>query len=288
MSNSNTSWSDWLENLAARGALGLGLLLPYRWRVPAMGWVMARIIAPVAGLRGRIRDNLAFVLPDLPEATVDALQREVPDNMGRTLIEVYSGSDFYKHCESLTLGGPGWPAVAEARDTGRPVLIVSAHFGNYDALRVALIQAGCNVGAIYRPFNNPYFDAHYRKTISRIGPIFARGSRGAGEMVHHIRNGGMAAIAADQWVFEGAPLTFFDKPASTATSAARLALKYDALLVAGYGVRKDDGLDFDLVIEAPIPHTTVDEMSQALNDSLEAQVRAHLGQWMWTHRRWKA
>jgi KDO2-lipid IV(A) lauroyltransferase len=42
-----------------------------------------------------------------------------------------------------------------------------------------------------------------------------------------------------------------------------------------------------MVIEAPIPHDTPEAMTQALNDSLEAQVRAHMDQWLWTHRRWK-
>ena len=28
-------------------------------------------------------------------------------------------------------------------------------------------------------------------------------------------------------------------------------------------------------------------MTQALNDHLEVQVRAHMEQWLWVHRRWK-
>jgi KDO2-lipid IV(A) lauroyltransferase len=28
-------------------------------------------------------------------------------------------------------------------------------------------------------------------------------------------------------------------------------------------------------------------MTQALNDSLEAQTRKHMEQWFWVHRRWK-
>jgi KDO2-lipid IV(A) lauroyltransferase len=28
-------------------------------------------------------------------------------------------------------------------------------------------------------------------------------------------------------------------------------------------------------------------MTQAINDSLEAEVRGHMEQWFWIHRRWK-
>ena len=33
--------------------------------------------------------------------------------------------------------------------------------------------------------------------------------------------------------------------------------------------------------------TTPEDMTQALNDSLEARVRQHMGQWLWFHNRWK-
>lgn len=279
--------SDRIQNWGARGLMGAALALPYAWRVPAMGWLTSAVVAPLAGLRTRIRENLGLVVPDLPEEDVRRLTWNVPNNMGRTLIEVYSGNDFYRHCATLTLGGDGWPDVKQAAKDQRPVVIVTGHFGNYDALRVALIQAGCQVGAIYRPFNNPFFDAHYRSTINRIGPIWPRGPNGLTQMVKHLKGGGMAAIAADQFVSDGAPVSFFGRAAATSLASAKLALKFDALLVAGYGIRREDGLNFDLVLEKPVDPATPEEMTEKLNASLEAQIRAHMDQWMWTHRRWK-
>ena len=58
-------------------------------------------------------------------------------------------------------------------------------------------------------------------------------------------------------------------------------------MVPGYATRRDNGIDFDLVVEAPIPHSDAVTMTQALNDSLEAAVRANMDQWFWIHRRWK-
>ena len=75
--------------------------------------------------------------------------------------------------------------------------------------------------------------------------------------------------------------------ARTALSAAELALKYDALLVPTYAVRRPDGLTFDIIVEPPIPHGSAKAMTQALNDSLETLVRQHMDQWFWVHRRWK-
>jgi KDO2-lipid IV(A) lauroyltransferase len=75
-------------------------------------------------------------------------------------------------------------------------------------------------------------------------------------------------------------------PAMTALSAAELALRYDAVVIPAYGLRQPDGLGFDLILEAPVPPDTPEAMTQALNRSLEAHVRTHMDQWLWTHRRW--
>ena len=64
-----------LVDLAIRGLIGGLMLLPYRWRVPLCGAVVARVVAPLAGYRRRIRENLALILPDLPAAEVRRIER---------------------------------------------------------------------------------------------------------------------------------------------------------------------------------------------------------------------
>ncbi|WP_128516398.1 lysophospholipid acyltransferase family protein [Tabrizicola thermarum] len=278
----------WLQDRALRGLIWLLLRLPYRWRVPLCGWVLSRIIAPLAGYRQRIRDNLALVLPDLPPAEVERIARAVPDNVGRTVIEIYSGPEFIARAASHPLTGQGVAALEEAHKVGRPVILVTGHFGNYDASRAALISRGYRVGALYMPMTNRHFNEHYVRAISRIGtPVFPRGRAGLADMVRHLRSGGMLGMLVDQHMVHGEALDFFGHPALTALSAAELALRYDALLVPTYAVRQPDGLSFRIIVEPPIPHGTPQAMTQALNDSLEALVRQNIDQWFWIHRRWK-
>jgi KDO2-lipid IV(A) lauroyltransferase len=276
------------SNLVLRGVIWALLAIPYRWRIPLAGWVVSRILSPVAGYGKRVRANLALIFPDMPQAEVARMVRAVPDNAGRTLVEVYSGAEFKAKVADSRITGAGLSAILQARDRGQGVILVSGHFGNYDVPRAVLSAQGHLVGALYKPFSNPFFDKHYRRTISAIGtPIFPRGRRGLAEMVQHLRAGGLLGILIDQSIEHGAPLTFFGKRARTALSAAELALKYNCLLVPVYGVRQPDGLSFELVIEDPIPASTPEKMTQALNDSLEAIARQHLDQWFWIHRRWK-
>ncbi len=288
MAKQKRGWSDWTQYQMIRGSIALALALPYRRRVAFMGWVMARVAAPIAGWDKRVRDNLALIHPEMSEPEVQRLMRRVPDNFGRSLIEIYSGAEFTNHVKDIPFSGAGVDALKEARDQGRPVILITGHFGNYDAPRAALIAQGYPVGGLYNPMSNGYFNDQYVRAISGLGtPVFERSRRGLAEMVRFLKGGGIVGMVADHYMRHGTPLDFLGQPAYTALSAAEMAVKYDALVVPIYGLRHDDGIGFDIIVDAPIPHSDPLAMTQAMNDSLAALVRSHPEQWFWIHRRWK-
>ena len=288
---STLSFSDragyFASNLVLRGLIGAFRAIPYRWRVPAMGWLVGRL-APLVGFSRRVRDNLRLVMPEMPEAEVRRMCRAVPDNAGRTLIELYSGAPFIARARRAPVTGPGLAALEAAREQGRPVVLITAHFGNYDAARANLIARGFQMGALYRRMANPYFNAHYVDTISAVGtPMFEQGRRGMVQLVRHLKQGGIIAIVGDLHAHDGIEMEFFGKPAVTSLVPAELALKYDAALIPVYAVRQPNGLDFEIVMQDEIPHGDAKRMTETVNAGLEALVREHMEQWFWIHRRWK-
>lgn len=280
---------DRLGNAVFLGVMRVAQALPYPRRIAAMGWFFAHVLGPVAGWRKRIRTNLAMARPDLPPAEVRRLERAVPENAGRSLAEIYSGSEFTDRIRaSDPLYGPGLPALHEAAAAGRPVIVACAHFGNYDAMRTALSAQGWPVGALYRPMNNEAFNQHYIPAIRAIAePIFPRGRSGLAAMLRFLKGGGWLALGFDQYDGHGAELRFFGLPSKTVLTPAELAIRYDALLIPVSGIRQADGLNFRVEVGDPVPHSEPAEMMQILNDDLERLVRAHMGQWFWIHRRWK-
>ncbi|WP_378212781.1 lysophospholipid acyltransferase family protein [Aquicoccus sp. G2-2] len=279
---------DRLQFAAIRSVFWLMYRLPYRWRVPFSGWFLSRIVAPLLGWRKRIAANLRLVMPEISAAETHRLQHAVPDNFGRTMAELFSPQEFLPIARGTALEGPGLAALKQAQTEGRPSILVSGHFGNYDVIRAGVIAQGFQVGGIYRPMNIPQFNEIYVDSISQIGqPLFSRGRRGMGQMMRFLKDGGTLAVLIDQRLSNGVALQYFGQTAYTALSFAELALKYNATVVPCYAIRQPDGLSFRAVLEAPVPHTTAEEMTQALNDSLEAMVRQHMGQWFWIHNRWK-
>ena len=280
---------DRISNAAFSGLMRLAQALPYPRRVALMGWLFSHILAPLAGWRRRIRANLAHAMPGLPAHEVRRLTRAVPDNAGRAMAETYSGAEFLAHIRAGSpLEGPGVAALEQAAAEGRPVVLAAAHFGNYDAMRAALLARGWSVGGLYRPMNNPFFNRHYVAAIEAIGkPLFPRGRKGLAEMLKFLRGGGMLAIGIDQYVQDGTMLRFFGQPTLTALTPAELALRHHAPLIPITAIRQPDGLNFRIHVGEAIPEAAPEAMMQALNDDLEALVRRHPGQWLWAHRRWK-
>lgn len=280
---------DRIANAAFLAVMGLARALPYERRIPAIGWLFARVLGPVAGWRQRIRTNLAMARPDLTPAELHHLLRAVPENAGRSLAEIYSGAEFTDRIHAADpLAGPGLPALEQAAQAGRPVILAVAHFGNYDAMRAALAGRGWPVGALYRPMNNEAFNRHYIPAMRAIAePLFPRGRAGLASMLRFLKGGGWMALGFDQFDDHGAELRFFGLPTKTVLTPAELAIRYDALVVPVAGIRQPDGLSFRVEVGAPIPHGPPAAMMQALNDDLERLVRAHMAQWFWVHRRWK-
>jgi KDO2-lipid IV(A) lauroyltransferase len=256
--------------------------------VPAIGPLTRRALSRPLGWHARIGAHVDLALPEASSALRRRIVAGAADNAGRAIMEMYSGAEFVARVADLPIGGPGAAMMAEARDAGRPIVLVPGHFGNYNAARAALTTAGYRLGALYRPMRNAAFNTHYVEAMEAMGgALFPRGRSGLGGILKHLRGGGMLAIFADLHVGGGAPLTFFGRRAMTTLTPADLAARFDALMVPCYAIRRPDGLTFDIEVATPVPPGSPEERMQAVNDDLERQVRARPEQWFWIHRRWR-
>ncbi len=276
-----------LTGAALYAPIRLSRALPYRWRIPAAGWLTSRILAPLAGYNKRVRQNLAYACPEIDKQQAKRLSLEVTNNAGRNMMELYS-PEFRDHVLRTPVEGPGLSLIEQARAEGRPILFVTGHFGSINATRVAMIEMGFPMGVFYRPMTNRPFNAHYVDAMARISePLFEQGRRGMLQMVKRLRSGGCVGILSDLNAHDGVPLEFFGKPALTSLATAEMALKYGTPLVPVWAVREPNGLDFRIIVEDEIPASDAVTMTREFNTRLEAMIRQHMGQWFWIHRRWK-
>jgi len=269
--------------------LKLARLVPFRARVALGGTLAGLALRYFPPARKRVMANLARIYPDLAPTAARARCLAIGQQLGRTLTEILFGVENQAKHLPFEVSGPGLEAIRAARDAGKPILLVSAHFGQWDAARIYLRDAlGIEVGALYRPNNNPYYEPYLAEGAAASGrPLVPKGSDGFRQLLRHLKAGGAFAIMADQYHFTGPPLPFLGADARTALTPAELALRYDAPLVPCFGIRRDAEGRIDVVFEAPIAHDTPQAMMRDFNDRATARITADPDQWLWPHRRWK-
>lgn len=270
---------------ALRALLALVSVLPLPRRRAVVGAVTEWLVRSTP-LRRRAARNLALVWPDMAAAERDRLIARIGREAGRTLTGIWFNRDLAAEARGLEAEGPGLAALRAAKAAGRGALIVSGHFGEWEAIRHVLRREGMETGALYRPNNNPYYEPIFRAGIELGGqPIIPKGAAGMRVMLRHLRAGGFMAILADQHLGDGVLLDFLGRPARTTLSPAELSLRYDVPLVPAFAPREDGRRR--IVIEAPIPASDPETMMAEFNARLGTWVRRHPEQWHWLHRRWK-
>lgn len=267
-------------------------LTAVRWRSfdarsRALGTTFGLIMRWFPRARRRFDGEVNRVFPNMIRRDRIQLGQEMGRQMGRTLFEIYHDAEFQTQHHKFNGFGPGLRALKDAHAKGKGGIIVSGHFGQWEAVRAVLRMHGMESGAVYRPNKNRHYERRLRAGIEAGGkPIFATGRVGTMGIVRHLRQGGIVSILLDEKYAEGVKLPFLGHDALTSLSAAQLALKYDLPMIPAYGIRTGDGNSFDVEFEAPIPHSDAIQMTQAFNDSLSTRIMANPEQWYWMLRRW--
>lgn len=285
-----------VEAAAVRGALRvLRALGPAR--ASDLGGAVARAVGPWLPA-SRVADvNLRLAMPELGAAARRRVIHGVWDNLGRTAGE-------FPHLGRLVQDapeGPGWrvegvahvEAVARA---GGPAIFATAHYGNWEMLPPACARFGAPPSSFYRPADNRAVDAVIAELRAEAGggavDYFPKGRDGAVQALVHLRRGGFLGVLFDQKMNDGIEARLFGRPAMTAPALARLALRLRCPVVPLY-VRREGPARLVVVFEAPLALPDSGDkaadtlaLTQAVNDRLEAWVRARPELWLWLHRRW--
>lgn len=281
--------SDFLTNLPLRGLAALTRPLPERARAAVGAAALRVILHRIPRFRKRVDENLARIFPDMPRSERDAIRARLAVHLGRTAVEILHPGALLARASHFTWEGEaGLETLLQAEANGTGAVSVSGHFGQWEACRAFMKARGIEVGAIYRPLKNRYSERDLTRRYSAFGtPLFPKSKRGTLRLVRHLQEGNLIAILADQKIDEGLLTDFLGQPAATAPLAAELALSRGVPLVAAYATRGPDPFSIHISFEDPIPHTDAATMTQAINDSLAARVRAHPDQYYWLHRRWQ-
>ncbi len=280
--------SDVVSGLGFAMAMGLFRLFPVAW-ASALGGGLFRRVGPHLGASRIALRNMAKAFPDWTQGRLRETLAGMWENLGRVLAE-------YPHLAALEKGIAGMVEVVEdehfeaLRRQDGPALILAAHMANWELVETLHARYGMEVAYVYRAPNNPVVARLLRKFRGPYG--FAKGRRGAAQLMAWLGDGKKAILLVDQKMNDGIPVPFFGRAAMTAPAIANLAHRFGCP-VYGMRIERLGGVRFRIRIEAPLrvdaskPRAqAAPETMAAVNAVVEGWVRAHPEQWLWLHRRW--
>jgi len=244
-----------------------------------------------------VEDNLAIAFPQMDAVVRDSIVAASFRNWGRIGAEAVHGDAIIERARAV----PEWKALAaaveEGRASGRGLLLLTAHIGNFEMLARIFGTVVAPIAVFHRPLGISEVDAFLIRERQRHGVTTLGRGAAVREAMRILAAGGCVAIPLDQNQREGRGI-FIDvlgHPACTSTMLARLCLASGAPVLPVFAVWNGESTT-PVIGELFPPPARVgaagrDEVLRGLTLRYSAEVdrvvRRFPHQWNWAHRRWK-
>jgi KDO2-lipid IV(A) lauroyltransferase len=276
--------------------------------VQALSWRLAFKLADgLAWLAYRLdrrhrqvaRENLEHAFSELDEPARNRLVRAVYRHFATIAIEMirmprvlYRSTldNFVRYADPADLERVlGWIR------SGRPLMVLTGHFGNWEILGYATGLFGCRGGVVARRLDNPHLDRFLLDFRRKTGLTLLDKNVDYPRILDILANRGSLGMVGDQDAgARGLFVNFLGRPASTFKSIALLSLEYSAPVLVLGAARMGDPMQYRLYLEdviLPEEHATHADaarlITQRYTEALERMIRRHPEQYFWLHRRWK-
>lgn len=280
--------SQFLEFLLFQPILLILNILSFRGGGAFGKWLFSAI-GPLLSVNRVGHKNLQIAFPHLSVAERTQILKKMWGHLGQTFFEYVKLASFDpRKVAGCYIEGEAHlrKAIQEQQRQGRPILLFTAHFGQWEMGTHLAQLEGLKVAQVTRFLNNPYMRACINRVHQKVvGHLIPKGPSGAKKILMSLKSGEAVSMLADQKMDNGEEALFFGQKAMTAPAWARLAQKYKVNILPFYGVRTGLGT-YKIVYEAPLENVDdVGKTIQAMNDHIESWIRLHPEQYFWLHKR---
>ncbi len=259
--------------------------------------VLATLFCRVLRIRGKVIDeNLRFAYPEMTERQRRQLAWRMWEHLFLFATEVaHTGRKVQEHNWRDYVKVVGEATLVERMLDDRPLLLVTAHYGNFELATYMLSLFGYRVYSVARPLDNPYLDRFVNGFRGSKGQTILSKQDDYDRILEILGEGGAVSFVADQYAgHKGCWVRFFNRQASAHKAIALFALNHDAPMAVGHCRRVGKPLHCELHLQSVAdPRNAADEagsisqLTQWYHGEFEKLIRESPEQYWWLHRRWK-
>ncbi len=249
------------------------------------------IIGPFFRSKKLIYSNIKKAFPNIKSDNSEKISKLMWNNYGRVFAEYMFIKEFRNGKLASKIKIEGNEILEEIKNSNRQVVFISGHFANFELMAMQIEKSGIKLSAIYRPLNNIFLnqvmEGIRKKHICKNQ--IKKGIGGLKKLITLKKNNFSTAIMIDQRVSEGILSDFFNHKASTTSIPAELVKKFNIDVVPVY-IERIEGINFKIKIYKPLnfnQESSVQNITDKLNQILETMIVRKPEQWIWSHNRWK-
>ena len=285
------------------GAIGFYIFYAFAWLLALLPMRILYIFSDIIflfiyyfpGYRKKVvKTNLKNSFPEKNKKELHDIERKFYRHFADFMIEVLVLNNLslkllQKRCTFSNL-----EILDRLFDEKRDVLVVVAHYNNWEWYHFAPLVFKQKAIVIYKPLQNKYFDNYINKMRKKYGGILSPMSNVIRDIID-LRNKKInfaAHFIADQTPAAGDIrywTNFLNQDTPVYTGAEKIASKYDMAMVF-FHVQKPSRGRYNLNVEMLFEHTAGlpdHVITDAHVKHLENIIKQRPEFWLWTHRRWK-
>ena len=290
-------------NRAIRFGLEAGALATSRFVAPLvprslfirLGRALGALVAALDSKHVEIaRGNLRQSFPDWTEERVDRTARGVWVHFGGVMFDLVRILSKGPQTIEPLVTVEGGENAERAHASPNGVVLITGHFGNWEAHGIVHARRFGSIGVVVRPLDNPTLDKAMKALRESAGNEVIDKEHAMIRSMRRLKAAQGVAFVVDQNVQEkeGIFVDFFGRPACTTPFAARLAIRTGAMVLPCRCVMTPD-LRYRVIYDPPIDprdyapdDAGIAALTQQIMRVTETWIRQDPDQWLWMHRRW--
>ena len=184
--------------------------------------------------------------------------------------------------------------IQEALNQNRKIIYISAHYGGWELTLPYIALMFGEIAVVNRKMDNPHIQKLYEQARNKNAITMLEKKVAAKGMLKAIRENKIVTVVIDQYLKDGVEVEFLGQKVMATDSTARLALKFDAIIIPIFTLC-NDFRDYTIKVAEAIDVRTLEfktddhikELTQLQNDLLTKQIFEKPDYWLWQHKRFK-
>ncbi len=251
------------------------------------------LIIPIR--KGVVLKNLAIAFPGKTALELRDLTKKIYSSIATVFVEILCIKSMTREEMIANVSFPRLELVRERYKEGKGVILMSAHFGNWEFAAISIgLQLGFPVTGITKDQSNQFVTAELSSLRTKWGNKAVKLGVSIREVYKALKSKEVVAMVGDQrGPSDGPRVMMFGRSSAAYTGPAALALKTGAPLIFGAMFRKEDETyEFRMteISKENLPaddNEAITEMTQRHTTLLEDAIRQQPEAWLWLHNRWK-